>query len=151
MNRKPILIVLILSIALQGGLSGQNIQSPDALNLAISTVGDLNTNPALEQESEFRRMEVIFLLSLPFTAIMSFLVLNAAYAIADPAYLDAIAMTKLPHEILPFSVFSAVFASSIITYADYRTVQNKKKQDIAAESQNKTHEFQLGLGFQKRF
>ena len=149
MSRNWTVIILLMCFLFQQGLSSQDIVRPEKMELPDQKNSSVNINSEEGKESDIRRMEIVFLLSLPFTAIMSFLLLNGAYLIVDPAY--TFSMVTLPHEILPFSIFSAVFASSIITYSDYRTIQNKKKQDAELENTGPIRELHYGIGFQRKF
>ncbi|MDH4262513.1 MAG: hypothetical protein OEV78_05640 [Spirochaetia bacterium] len=150
MNKNKWLTLFILLLLLgQRTMLAQSIQSPEKVKFSSNASTDLINKPDIEKESVLRRVEVVFLLSLPFTTIMSLLLFNSVYYISDTSY--NFTMTKLPHEILPFTIFSAAFTSGIITYADYRTVQNQKNKVSQSSGKDNTRELVLGLEMEKKF
>jgi hypothetical protein len=149
MNKKPFIIFILTCLCGYQVLAAQGIPTPDNVPLPAYSQPAINTQPDADEESVARRVEIVFLLSLPFTTLMSFLLLNAAYYLSDTTY--NFSMINLPHEIIPFTVFSALFTGGIITYADYRTVQGKKNNPVDSANSGETRELQLGVGLQKKF
>ena len=148
MNKRFLALLLILSFVYFKNLEAQGIATPE---IAVSDAQVLQTVEIPEKESTLRRTEIIFMLSLPFSAIMTFLVMSAAYIISDPAYINDLKMTHLPQEIIPYSIFTAVFVSGIVTYVDYRTVQGKKAEEKGRSEDKGARETHFGLGFEKKF
>jgi hypothetical protein len=108
--------------------------------------GLLNQIHSDEEETPGRRAEIVFLISLPFTAIVSFALFNGIYLLTDPGY--SFAMVSLPREILPFSIITALATSGMITYNDY-VLEQKRRKD--ATSNSETSEFKMGMSLQKKF
>ena len=152
MNKSKLQILyLLLFLCSQQSIIAQSIQSPANQELSTNHLPEINNQFDTEDESVLRRVEIIFLVSLPFTTLMSILLFNSVYYISDTNY--NFTMSKLPHEILPFTFFSAAFTSGIITYADYRSVQSQKNKisHLPETDADNTRELQLGVGIQKKF
>jgi len=149
MTRKSIAFILVLTFAGVQVIFAQGLSLSNDPGAAQNTLPDIHNKTEAEEEGVVRRAEITFLLSLPFTAIVSFLFMNGLYFISDPTY--NFSMTNMPPEILPYSIFSAVFTSGIIAYADYRTVQGKKTKSTEAETLHEIREFQIVAGMKKKF
>lgn len=143
MSKKIIalLISVVLSLLDTRMLFAQAIPGPDELVTKNPIQPLPETEEKHDKESDIRRAEIIFLISLPFTAILSLLVVNGAYLISNPSH--GFTTAGLPSEIWPFTIFSAVFTSGAITYYDYTTVHQKDKDHPG--------QIQLGVNFEKKF
>ncbi|MDH5717787.1 MAG: hypothetical protein OEZ22_09125 [Spirochaetia bacterium] len=74
-----------------------------------------------EEESALRRAEIIFLISIPFTALSHFLIIGGLYYAATKDKL-----LKIPGNTVTFGLLSTFMVSAAITYHDYRLNLDKK-------------------------
>jgi len=141
MNKVCAIIVLVV---LSSGIYSQSAEPKKVFEIPK---GLLDPATELEAETPARRAEIIFFISLPFTALFSFLLVNGIYFISNPSY--SFTLSTLPPEIIPFSVFSALVSSGMISYNDYLEEEKRKKQAIPQTSD--INEFKMGLTLKKTF
>lgn len=145
------MLICVCSIGNAESSYCQGHLSPEHLAQQVKATAPL---PDMDfQESDLRRCEVVFLISLPFTSIISFLFFNVMYFISDTGY--NFSLSNLPPEILPFTLFSAMFSSAMITINDYRLVRKKRREarleDGSLSSAKNYSELSVGLSVERKF